>query len=89
MAGKNSNTLINIGLGNVVSASKIVVALSPDSAPVKRMITEAKTEGLLIDATYGRKTRAVVATDSGHIILCPITPETIASRIDSKENKNE
>ncbi len=85
MGGKIGNTLVNIGFGNVVSAGKIVVALSPDSAPVKRMVSDAKAQGLLIDATYGRKTRAVVATDSGHIVLCPVTPETIAARIDSKE----
>ncbi len=89
MTGRIVNRLINIGFGNVMSAGKIVVALSPDSAPVKRMISEAKSEGTLVDATYGRKTRAVILADSGHVILSPVTPETIAARLDSKENLNE
>lgn len=73
--------MINIGYGNMVSASRIVTIVSPDSAPIKRLIQEAKDSGRAIDATYGRKTRAVIIMDSGHIILSSIVTETLASRI--------
>ena len=69
--------LINIGFGNMVSANRIIAVISPESAPVKRVISEARDKGLLIDATYGRKTRAVIITDSSHVILSAIQPETV------------
>lgn len=73
--------MINIGYGNMISASRIVTIVSPDSAPIKRLIQEAKDGGRAVDATYGRKTRAVIIMDSGHIILSSIVTETLASRI--------
>jgi len=76
--------LINIGFGNMVSANRIIAIVSPDSAPIKRIITDAREKGQLIDATYGRRTRAVIATDSGTIILSAIQPETVAGRISGK-----
>ena len=72
--------LVNIGFGNAVSMERIIAIISPDSAPVKRMISDAKERGILIDATYGRKTRAVVVTDSGHIILSGLQTDTITGR---------
>ena len=72
--------LVNIGFGNMVSASRIVAIVSPESAPIKRVIQDARERGQLIDATYGRRTRAVLITDSGHIILSAIQPETVAGR---------
>ncbi len=81
--------LINIGFGNLVSSLKVVAVVSPESAPIKRMIQEAREKGTLIDATYGRKTRTVIVTDSGHIILCAVTPETIGSRADDGEDEDE
>ncbi|MEL6604594.1 MAG: DUF370 domain-containing protein [Cyanobacteria bacterium J06614_10] len=79
--------LINIGFGNVVSADRIVTIVSPESAPIKRLISEARDRGELIDATYGRKTRAVLINDSGHIVLSAIQPETVAHRfVDPKSN---
>jgi len=73
--------MINIGYGNMVSASKIISIVSPESAPVKRIIQEAKDEGRAVDATHGRKTRAVIVMESGHVILSSLITETIASRI--------
>ena len=73
--------LINIGYGNMVSASRIIAIVSPESAPIKRMIQDARDGGSLIDATYGRRTRAVIIADSGHIILSAIQPETVSNRI--------
>ncbi len=78
--------LINIGFGNIVSANRIVAIVSPDSAPIKRTIQEARESGRLIDATYGRKTRAVIITDSDHIVLCAVQPETVAHRLDMRES---
>lgn len=72
--------LINIGFGNIVSANRIIAIVSPESAPIKRVISDAKERGQLIDATYGRRTRAVIITDSSHIILSAIQPETVAHR---------
>lgn len=72
--------LINIGFGNIVSANRIIAIVSPESAPIKRIISDAREGGKLIDATYGRRTRAVIITDSSHIILSAIQPETIAHR---------
>ena len=66
--------LINIGFGNIVAANRIISIISPESAPIKRIIQEARDKGLLVDATYGRRTRAVVVTDSGHIILSAVQP---------------
>ncbi len=77
--------LINIGFGNVVSAAKVVAIVSPESAPIKRVIQDAKDKGRVIDATYGRRTRAVIFTDSDHIILCPVQPETMAHRCNIKD----
>ena len=77
--------LINIGYGNIISSEKMVAIVSPDSAPIKRMIQEAKETKNIIDATYGRKTRAVIIMDSGHIILSAVQPETVASRFDKGE----
>ncbi len=73
--------LINIGFGNLVSANRIVSIVSPDSSPIKRIIQEAKENGTLIDATHGRRTRAVIITDSDHIILTYLQSETVANRI--------
>ena len=72
--------LINIGFGNMVSASRIITIVSPESAPIKRIIQDARDNGVLIDATYGRRTRAVIVMDSGHVILSAIQPETVANR---------
>lgn len=73
--------LINIGFGNIVAAHRIVAIIGPESAPIKRIIQEGKENGVLIDATYGRRTRAVLIIDSGHVILSAIQPETIANRL--------
>ncbi len=73
--------LINIGFGNIVSANRIIAIVSPESAPIKRIIQEARDAQRLIDATYGRRTRAVVVTDSDHVILSAVQPETVAHRI--------
>lgn len=78
--------LINIGFGNMVSASRLVAIVSPESAPIKRIIAEAKERGSLIDATHGRRTRAVIITDSDHIILTYLQSETVANRaLESEE----
>lgn len=77
--------LINIGFGNIISANRLVAIVSPESAPIKRMIQDARARGILIDATYGRKTRAVVIMDSEHVILSAVQPETVANRLSSKE----
>lgn len=82
----SNSTVINIGFGNIVLTKRIVAVISPESAPVKRIIGEAKEDKKLIDATYGRRTRAVIITDCGHIILSSIQPETIAGRISCEEN---
>ena len=78
--------LVNIGFGNMVSASRLVAMISPDSAPIKRIIQDVRERGLLIDATYGRRTRAVLVMDSGHVILSAIQPETVAGRIVGKND---
>lgn len=75
--------LINIGFGNMISMSKLVAMVSPDSAPIKRVIQDARDEGRLIDATYGRRTRTVIIMDSGHVILSAVQPETISARNDT------
>ena len=81
--------LLNIGFGNFVISGRIVAVISPGSAPVKRIKEVAKTKGLLIDATYGRKTRAIVVMDSEHVVLSAINPDTIASRLDQKVLLNQ
>ena len=73
--------LINIGFGNIVSANRVVAIVSPESAPIKRIIQEAREGGRLIDATYGRRTRAVVIMDSDHVLLSAVQPETVAHRV--------
>ena len=78
--------LVNIGFGNIVSADKIVAIVSPESAPIKRMIQEAKDAKTAVDATYGRRTRAVLIMDSGHVILSAVQPETVAGRVDKDIN---
>ena len=77
--------LINIGFGNIVSANRIISIVSPDSAPIKRLVQEAKDKGIAIDATYGRRTRAVIIMDSGHVVLSAVQPETVAGRLDKEE----
>ena len=77
--------LINIGFGNIVSANRIITIVSPESAPIKRLIQESKDKGTAVDATCGRRTRAVLIMDSGHVILSAIQPETIASKIKKKK----
>ena len=72
---------LNIGFGNMVSANRVMAIISPESAPIKRMVQDARDKGLLIDATYGRKTRAVLVMDSGQIVLSAIQPETVAHRL--------
>ena len=79
--------LINIGFGNIVSANRIVAIVSPESAPIKRIVQEARECGMLVDATYGRRTRAVVITDSDHVILSAVQPETVAHRLVNKETE--
>ncbi|GAA0460816.1 regulator of extracellular matrix RemA (YlzA/DUF370 family) [Alkalibacillus filiformis] len=73
--------LINIGFGNVVSANRIISIVSPESAPIKRIITVARDNNKLVDATYGRRTRAVIVTDSDHVILSAVQPETVGQRV--------
>lgn len=81
--------LINIGFGNMVSASRLVAIVSPESAPIKRIIQDARDSGSLIDATYGRRTRAVIITDSDHVILSAVQPETVANRIVDTDDQEE
>lgn len=77
--------LINIGFGNMVAAERIITIVSPDSAPVKRLVQDAKDGGRVIDVSCGRKTRSVILTDSEHVILCALQAETIAGRLDGKD----
>ncbi len=81
--------LINIGFGNIVSADRLIAIVSPESAPIKRIITEARAKGMLIDATYGRRTRAVAIMDSDHVVLSAVQPETVAHRIVSKDDDQD
>ena len=81
--------LVNIGFGNIVSAERIVAIVSPESAPIKRMVQEAKDNKTAVDATYGRRTRAVLIMDSGHIILSAVQPETVGGRIDKAISQDE
>ena len=79
--------LINIGFGNMVNASRLISIVSPDSAPIKRLVQESRDKGALIDATYGRRTRAVLITDSDHVILSAVQPETVANRVIEYEDE--
>ena len=81
--------LINIGFGNIVSAERIISIVSPESAPIKRIVQEAKDSKMAIDATYGRRTRSVIIMDSGHVILSAVQPETVAGRVDNYDNQDE
>ena len=78
--------LINIGFGNMVAADRIIAIVSPESAPIKRIVRESEDKGMLVNATYGRRTRAVLVTDSGHTILSALQPETVAHRLDETED---
>ena len=79
--------LINIGFGSMIAANRLLAIVSPDSAPVKRLIQEAKDRGMLIDASYGHKTKAVLLMDTDHVILAAVTPETINTRISQKDTE--
>ncbi len=81
--------LINIGFGNIVPADKVVAIISPESAPIKRIMHEAEENGKLINATYGRRTRAVIVTNSDHIILSALQPETISNRLSQEGSSDE
>ena len=80
---------INIGFGNMVSANRMVAIVSPESAPIKRLVQDAKERGTLIDATYGRRTRAVLVMDSDHVILSSVQPETVAGRMTDDQEVDE
>ncbi len=81
--------LINVGFGNFISPQRMIAAVEPESNPIKRVISQSKESGKLIDATYGRKTKAVLIMDSGHVILCPLTPEGVSQRIAGKTGGGE
>ena len=81
--------LINIGFGNMISASRLITIVSPESAPIKRIIQDAKDKGMLIDATYGRRTRAVIIMDSDHVILSAVQPEPVAGRLDNDDEVDD
>lgn len=81
--------MINIGYGNILSTNRIIAMITPESAPIKRLIQDAKDKGYLIDATFGRRTRSVIVMDTNHIILAAIQPETIANRLNLKEGTND
>lgn len=85
----SSNKLINIGFGNMVLSNRIIAIVSPDSAPIKRLIQDSRDKRILVDATYGRRTRAVIITDSEHIILSSLQPETVANRMAAKDNVDD
>ncbi len=79
--------LINIGFGNLVSSERMLTVVSPDSAPVKRMVQEAKERSMLIDASFGRRTKAVLVMDTDHVILSALSPDAIARRVADKEGE--
>ena len=81
--------LVNIGYGNMLATDRLVAVVSPDAAPIRRMIQDARDSGRVIDATCGHKTRAVIVTDSEHVILSPLLPETVAARIDERKGMEE
>ena len=79
--------LVNIGFGSMIAADRILAIMDPDSAPIKRVVQEAKERGMLIDASYGRKTQTVILMDTDHVILSALTPETLGQRWESKEEE--
>ena len=79
--------LVNIGFGNMVSSDRILTVVSPDSAPIKRLVQEARERAMLIDASYGRKTRAVLVMDTDHVVLSAITPEQVAKRLTDRDGE--
>ncbi len=81
--------LINVGFGSMVSAGRLIAVVGPDSAPIKRMIQEARDSGRVIDATYGRKTKAVLIMDSDHVVLSALQPESVAARISGRESAGQ
>jgi hypothetical protein len=81
--------LVNVGFGSLVSVERIVAVVGPDSAPIKRMIQEARDRGILIDATYGRRTKAVLIMDNDHLVLSALPPETISNRVDGEKPDRE
>ncbi|MCD8211451.1 MAG: DUF370 domain-containing protein [Oscillospiraceae bacterium] len=81
--------LVNIGFGNLISAQRLVAAVAPDSAPIKRIIQEARERGLLIDASFGRKTRTVLIMDSDHVVLSSLTPAAIETRLRESEDSGQ
>ena len=81
--------LINIGFGNMISAGRLIAIVSPDSAPIKRMVKEARERGVLIDASYGRRTRAVLVMDNDHLVLSALQPETVANRLSGEKDTGE
>lgn len=81
--------LVNIGFGNMISADRLISIVSPESAPIKRVVREAEDKRMLINATYGRRTRAVIIMDSGHVVLSSLQPETVANRLGETEEVND
>ena len=81
--------LVNIGYGNMLASDRLIAVVSPEAAPIRRMIQDARDTGRVIDATCGHKTRAVIVTDSEHIILSPLLPETVAARIEERKGPEE
>ena len=89
MIGVRAVQLINIGYGNMISAAKVVAIVSPEAAPVKRMVQNARDRHMLVHASCGRKTKAVIVTDSGHIVLAAVSPEALSHRISGTEQNGE
>ena len=81
--------LVNIGYGNMMASERLIAIVSPEAAPIRRMVQDARDSGKVIDATCGHKTRAVIVTDSEHVILSPLLPETVAARIDERRGTEE
>ena len=81
--------LVNVGYGNMASVSRLIAIVSPDAAPVRRLVQDARDDGRVIDATCGHKTRAVLVMDSDHVVLSPMLPETVAARIDERKGEEE
>lgn len=81
--------LVNIGFGNMVAAERVIAVVSPDSAPIKRIVREAADEGMCVDATYGRKTRAVIVMDSDHVVLSALQPDTVSGRLGGEPQEGD
>ena len=79
--------LVNIGFGNMINANRLISIVSPESAPIKRVIREAEDKRMLVNATYGRRTRAVIIMDSGHVVMSSLQPETLANRLNEREEE--